>query len=594
MDTLIESWSNLVQGIPEITVKYAMDNNMEFTENTRLADDLQNVVTIPEGFHIASDSGTKVEEGIVIEDEVGNEFVWIPVGEYKVSTTLAEEGSLTNNLSRRTAETSSTLEEIEGDSELRTYGKSEIFYGEGNENSVAKEQIGAFKSSATNNGGFYIGRYEAGTEAERTSANTSLATPLVQAHKYPYTYVTRDQAKMQSETMYSGNEYVVSELISSYAYDTALNFICQTNEAGYDLTWTDDNEYGNILTGTRTKTGEYITDKYSNIYDFIGNCWEWTTEYSSEDEYHCVCRGGSYSDYSWPDIRYSDKVTNYYDSTAFRVQLYIQENGATTPTMQYTDVYVTRYSDGTLAFCSSETNNIVGKQIAEVYGNIRGMSYSISWSYNSSIGASTIETNTPWYDDREKITSVIFVDEIVPYSTVGWFAGFTALEQIENIENLNTSKVTDMEAMFSWCTKLKSLDLSSFDTSNVTSMYSMFYQATDLETIIFGEKWNTSKVTNMAYMMQADGTEMSLTSVVGLEYFDTSNVEDMSYMFKNCTQLTSLNLSSFDTSKVTNMANMFEDCYSLKTITVSKDKWNISGANTSNWMNDCSAEIIEV
>ena len=48
-------------------------------ETTEVEDGLENKVVIPGGFGIASDSGTNVEDGIVIEDEDGNQFVWIPV-----------------------------------------------------------------------------------------------------------------------------------------------------------------------------------------------------------------------------------------------------------------------------------------------------------------------------------------------------------------------------------------------------------------------------------------------------------------------------------------------------------------------------------
>ena len=75
---------------------------------------------------------------------------------------------------------------------------------------------------------------------------------------------------------YSGNTYVVSELISSYAWDTALNFICQTNSEGYTLATTKSKTYGNFYKGTKKKTGAYAADNYSNIHDLLGNCCEWT------------------------------------------------------------------------------------------------------------------------------------------------------------------------------------------------------------------------------------------------------------------------------------------------------------------------------
>ena len=261
-------------------------------ENTTpITDELNNTIYVPGGFGIAKDSGTKVEEGIVIEDANGNQFVWVPVGEYKVSTTINAEGKLTNNLSRRTFTSSESTEVTGVDTAIGSrYAEDTTKY-----TSVAKDTIEAFKTSSTTKGGFYIGRYEAGTEEERTSASDEITTPLVQANKNAYVYVTRDQAKEQAEAMYSGNEFVKSELISSYAWDTALNYICQTNVEegkGYNLATTSDDAYGNIGTGNKDLTGAYAADKYSNICDVLGNVCEWTTEYSSSIGYPCVMAGG--------------------------------------------------------------------------------------------------------------------------------------------------------------------------------------------------------------------------------------------------------------------------------------------------------------
>ena len=311
------------------------EDGPRFEDTTTITDDLENEVTIPGGFHLDKDSGTKVEEGIVIEDDSGNQFVWIPVGEYNVSTSISSIGKLTNELNRRGWADRNVVAEptpANGDSAIEDY-----YYGEGSTEytSVAKEQIDAFKSSATANKGFYIGRYEAGTETERTAKTDPLTTPLVQANKYPYVYVTRDQAKTQAEAMHNGNEFVTSELISSYAWDTALNFICQTNKEGYLLATTTDKNYGNIYTGNKTQTGSYMVngeevDKYSNISDLLGNCREWTTEYSSCTglgySYDCVYRGGYYlksgSLYCAAFRNYSHTNSSYIDYS-FRIQLYI-------------------------------------------------------------------------------------------------------------------------------------------------------------------------------------------------------------------------------------------------------------------------------
>ncbi len=62
---------------------------------------------------------------------------------------------------------------------------------------------------------------------------------------------------------------------------------------------------------------------------------------------------------------------------------------------------------------------------------------------------------------------------------------------------------------------------------------------------------------------------IKLASIEGLEYFDTSNVIDMSGMFCACLSLSSLDLSSFDTSQVTDMNGMFYQCNSLTSLDLS-------------------------
>ena len=337
LNSLMDEMANIMAEEPDTpkppeTIDEAKPNpgkdGPKFDNTKTITDDLDNPVTIPGGFHLDKDSGTKVEEGIVIEDENGNQFVWIPVGTYNVTTEVdkdgTQDGKLTNELTRRIfTSTGSTPEN--GDDLIDPY-----YYGEGNDNSVAKDQIEGFKTSATTNKGFYIGRYEAGTETERTAKTDPLTTPLVQANKYPYVRVTRDQAKEQAKTMYSGNEFVTSELISSYAWDTALNFICQTNEEGYLLATTKGKAYGNIGTDIRTQTGSYIvegeiSDKYSNIHDVLGNCVEWTTEYSGNSSFGpCVFRGGCIIyDTNYAASRGGILTSRNGDAYSFRLQLYV-------------------------------------------------------------------------------------------------------------------------------------------------------------------------------------------------------------------------------------------------------------------------------
>ena len=310
-----------------------------FTDTTTIKDDLDNSVTIPGGFQLAEDSGTKVEDGIVIEDntENHNQFVWIPVGKYNVTQTIeaitesdSQDGKLINELTRRQWGTTKDVVQIPtpitGD-EVAAGNGGEVYYGEGATQdkdgspiTPVETNIGAFITNATTKGGFYIGRYEQGTDN------------VCKAGVAPYVNITRNTAKTQAEAMYNGKEEIkaTTELISSYAWDTALNFICQTNADGYELATTTDETKANIGTGSsgKTQTGEYTADKYSNIHDLLGNCYEWTTEYSSYSDsnraYPCVYRGGTYdgSIYYAAD-RSVSATTHSGNSFGFRVQLYV-------------------------------------------------------------------------------------------------------------------------------------------------------------------------------------------------------------------------------------------------------------------------------
>ena len=123
---------------------------------------------------------------------------------------------------------------------------------------------------------------------------------------------------------------------------------------------------------------------------------------------------------------------------------------------------------------------------------------------------------------------------------------------------------------------IKTINFYNFDTSNVTDMYCMFgfkFWTSDggmhpfrLEEINGIENWNTSKVTDMSFMFYNCS---SLTSL-DVSNFDTSQVTNMSSMFYYCSSLTSLDVSNFNTSKVTDMSNMFYNCSKLSgNITIS-------------------------
>ena len=190
------------------------------------------------------------------------------------------------------------------------------------------------------------------------------------------------------------------------------------------------------------------------------------------------------------------------------------------------------------------------------------------------------------------------------------FSEFRKVKKID-LNNLNTSNVTNMNHLFNFCENLINLDLSNFDTSKVKDMNSMFSVNRNLENINFGNKFDTSNVTNMGSMFN---TCSSLTSL-DLSNFNTSQVTDMSYMFVEFpnielnlsgfvtsnvinmmsmfykAKLNALDLSSFDTSNVTNMTWMFSDASNLQTIYVGP-KWSTDGTNTYLMFNNCGTDHV--
>ncbi len=103
---------------------------------------------------------------------------------------------------------------------------------------------------------------------------------------------------------------------------------------------------------------------------------------------------------------------------------------------------------------------------------------------------------------------------------------------------------------------------ASFASARPTSCFMWFHGCSNLTTIEGIEYFNTENVTNMRYMFDLCKSLKSLD----LTNFNTENVTDMYYMFAYCTSLESLDLTNFNTAKVTNMKGMFGSCSALKTI----------------------------
>ncbi|WP_434324813.1 BspA family leucine-rich repeat surface protein [Mycoplasma capricolum] len=117
--------------------------------------------------------------------------------------------------------------------------------------------------------------------------------------------------------------------------------------------------------------------------------------------------------------------------------------------------------------------------------------------------------------------------------------------QITNLDNWNTSNITNMEWMFTGAQKFNQ-DLSKWDVSKVTNMNSMFTNAEMFNQDI--SKWDVSKVTNM-YSMFA-GAKMFNQDI---SKWDTSKVTDMSFMFYEASNFKQ-NISSWNVSNLLRIA----------------------------------------
>lgn len=198
------------------------------------------------------------------------------------------------------------------------------------------------------------------------------------------------------------------------------------------------------------------------------------------------------------------------------------------------------------------------------------------------------------YVERKAIQTVVFDESFKdarPKSCDQWFYLFEGLTKIEHLDYLNTSEVENMGSMFSNCTSLETLDLSSFNTEKVTNMSEMFVGSTNLRTINLPKGFIGSNVTDLNGMFRgcASLTELDLSgsnaekvkdmckmfygcvalSNLNLSGFKTGSVTDMRYLFSSCQSLESLDLSGFNTENVTSMESMFSQCSSLRSLDLS-------------------------
>ena len=303
------------------------------SENTKYIRDGK-TAWIPKGFTVSGiKSEQSINKGLVIYDipegttpdwsnpdsvkTKYNQFVWIPV-EVKSSDTENSIASFYRSAWTINVSTG-------GD---RTTGLSTSYTEPNSTNDTADKtgiagQITELTKSIYKYGGFYIGRYEAGSKTERTSSSSQTAEFVVQQDKYPYNYVkwgtsmsnVSEGAVYLCNNLYSPtntNYGATSMLCTGASWDSMLDFIKDSSHSVTDsTTWGNyyDSEtytinrgkYAVLSSGTlgnfQDVVNEYSKEKSKsillttgtternsskNIYDIAGNVYEWTTEsYSS-------------------------------------------------------------------------------------------------------------------------------------------------------------------------------------------------------------------------------------------------------------------------------------------------------------------------
>ena len=192
--------------------------------------------------------------------------------------------------------------------------------------------------------------------------------------------------------------------------------------------------------------------------------------------------------------------------------------------------------------------------------------------------ATTISDYVAQYDDTnttltfKKVTDAN-ISDIVNNSVI--------VDQYNNVKEICTTlgNVTIKNIVFD----------ESFKTYAPTSLKDFFKNCTALETISNIENLNTANVTNMSYMFD----NCQNLSSLNLSKFNTENVTNMSYMFDNCQNLSSLDLSKFNTAKVTNMSAMFTHCQNLSSLDLSK--FNTANVTDMSWMfSDCQLSSLDL
>ena len=275
---------------------------------------------LPEGATIDEEHNT-LDNGFVIRDANNNEWVWIEVPK-SIYTNTTYNGGIAPSGSEDYEKIENTMHSYasayRGSYTDTFYSTDQCGFADATEYNNWKNSM---LKSVYENGGFYIGRYEVGTDTARFSGSDALTTPLIQRDKYPYNFVTCRQGQSLSKQLSTGGR--ISSLMFGIQWDLVMKFIEEKGTKTQVQLKNDSTEWGNYrnanfiiergkysiddgktyaeVIGSYTKassrsvvitTGATERNSTIGIYDLAGNVYEWTLEKATN--YPCTYRGGRY------------------------------------------------------------------------------------------------------------------------------------------------------------------------------------------------------------------------------------------------------------------------------------------------------------
>ena len=290
------------------------------TTNTTVKDSLGNQVVVPAGFKVVN-KDANVTDGIVVEDvshsaTAGSQFVWIPVGDVIKDSDGNKE---TITLGRYSFDNSGNATAYSGRYTEDTAANHNSSYG----NTIAKD-IEDFKNKVNNiTHGYYIGRYESRKNGTQVT---------VKASDTVYNKITQPNAATVSRGMYSSDSNFESDLMNSYAWDTAIVFLQKFDNRANKTNLKAYSRQNSLNTGNLASQGTNNLrdvsdvskqDVICNVWDMASNCIEWTTETSSNSDSPCTRRGGNYDRSGNCTSSRLGSTSGGSDSLSFRSLLYM-------------------------------------------------------------------------------------------------------------------------------------------------------------------------------------------------------------------------------------------------------------------------------